>query len=290
MIKIIGLIVLIVGITTAVLLVTSGKYKLFSQASNEDSTVMFPKGVIVSNVTDSSFSITYFTPNKPRNTKVYISKDHKTIGVEGGDYRGGDVRHTHYVSFTNLQPNTEYYVKIDSPDEPIKNDYIVQKTASKLGANKSKGVKSFSGRINNTLGFGHSDSLVYFKSENGQFLSTTVDPSGKWKFDLSNHRKSDLSDYLEINKVNQIDILAIAGVDGVAYMKTLGLGADKETVLQLEQPRVPFYGLKLGTLDNSASDLSPAVSAVVQASQNEKKGGGFFETVWFNIKNFFGFK
>lgn len=288
MIKVVVILVLIVGIITGVFLLTSGNLKLFSRAS-EDVKTQYPLDILITNVTDSSFTISYFTPEQPVYTKVYYGEDSSKLdkyAEDDVDRYGGVARHTHHVTLKNLKSEKEYYVLVDTgEDESLKNKYIKQKTASKLSSSNFPNIKYFIGTVYGNLGFGNTDTIVYFKTDKGQFLSTRTEPNGRWGFDMEKYRRSNLKEYYNVLQVDQAELLAVAGVEGVSYLKTYP-SLSKEYKLQLEQPRFPIYGLQLGPLSTDSDQ--DAAKANVQNSTPKQRN--FFETVWAYITSFFGFK
>lgn len=288
MVKIVIIITLILGIIMAVVLVTTGSLKLFSNASEDGADlVQYPPDALITNITDTSFTIVYFTPHEPVETKVSVGTDPKVMEKLAGDDRGSGSRHIHYVTLKNLQPDSTYYVLIEpGVTDPLRNEFIEQKTAPKLSGINFARIESFFGRVIGKLDPDFTDNVVFFKTENGQTLSMFTDDKGSFKFDLKNYRTRDLTEYYPVSKIDEVDFLAIGSLDGVSYLKTYGYGNENEIELPLEMPRIPFYMLQLGEPGSDRAELPASDSA--KTARGESRN--FFETIWIYIKNFFSLK
>lgn len=277
------LILLILGILLGVYLVTSGNFKLFSRAEETVKFKDFPVDPIITNVTDTSFTISYFTPNKAVPTEVVFTKDGEQVYLVEDD-RGSSPRYTHHVALTGLEPNTEYFAKIKSDDEKYpKNEYLVQSTAGP--ASGEPGGGKFFGSTETSSGGKSSDSIAYLKTESGQLISVATDPnSGDWRFDLSTLRTKDFSGFYQVQNVDPVDILIVSGTDGVGLVKTMGYGRGVPLKIISESERVPFYRMQLG------EPVSPGESQSGQggASDEDSKGGSFFDAIWVWVRKFFG--
>lgn len=267
------LIVLIIGIVIGVYLVGQ-RVGFFSKASQG-----FPDKVIISNITDSSFTVSWFTPDSPQNQFLSYGESSSLGKTSSDDRDGGELRarYTHHVTLRGLTPVTQYYLKIGAdPKSPT----FTQKTASSLrGAPKPP--ETFFGTAKDNKATPE-EAIVYLAVENGQLLSTTT-KDGKWKLSYAGARTRDLSSYLDLRPSLMTEIYVQSGLYGSGYMNVFAYGKSHSLNLLLNFERIPFFEIKLGGLDFNqfsakTSDESPQPSPTNPSQNNSSKN--FFETIW----------
>lgn len=285
------IVILIVAIAIGTVLVTSGRFQLAPKAS-EEKLGQFPQNVVITNVTDKSLTISYFTPKKPVQTKVSYGKGGNTDKTQYDD-RGDAVipRYTHHVTLKGLEANTEYTVKIEAVHEGYpENNLVKVKTAGPVsspeGDSSGDGI-IFKGAAKSTTGVGSEDGIVYLKVENGQYLSTYLSKNGRWQIPLIDYRNDGLGEIEELDIFDEVDILAVAGIEGYGYYGTLLMDRDNSITIVLGEHRLPLFKVQFPGNTDDSDDKSGKSSA----SSSEKRSGGgigaFFGIIWSYISGIF---
>lgn len=282
--KLILPVIIVAGIFLSVFLI-SRESQWFSQAEG-DQPIAFPQDPIITNITATSFTLSYFTPTQKIQTLIRYGKDKSALDQTKHDDRDASKPSewfSHYVTLTNLEPNTTYFIKIETFGEPLKHDFIQQQTGPVIAA-APPSSKPFAGSVQRTARFGSIDTLIYLKTEKGQLLSTRPDKNGRWNFDLSAYRQKDLQNYYQILQVDMVEMVAVVGNDGVSYLKTYAYGLNEPVLLRLGLVKIPFYGMELGS--SKTQGIDPVETNNLDKPQEEK---GIIESIWFFITRFFGF-
>lgn len=207
---IIGLVILVIGIITGVFLIKSQRiFKL--GASPEEA----PKDVRISNITDSSFTASWTTDKETlgfvkwgKNLTSLDKVENDTISQKG---------YTHSSTIRSLNPQTEYYFKINSSST----DYDNQGTAWKIrtGSQLTEPTKNIiiSGSVLNQNGTPAINALINFSVGGGSLLSTVTSKSGSYLMPISQTRSKNLDSYISIDESSSlIEISVNAGLDGVS--------------------------------------------------------------------------
>lgn len=202
--------VLILGIGVGVFLIERNQiYQLGAQPEKA------PKNIRVTNVTDSSFTVSWTTDKEYAGFLMWgdsQSNLKETVTQEGiqGSFN--------LITVNSLQPQTIYYFKINSGGTVFDNSGIpwqVQ-TAPKIGEVASP--KVISGVILNQSGQAASGILVYATPGGGSTQVTKTSANGSWVIPISTSRKTpDLASYVDISdKSPVIDLFVQGGTNGVA--------------------------------------------------------------------------
>jgi hypothetical protein len=245
MIKNIGLIVLIIGLISGVFLVTSGQMGFFGKASEGHGA--YPHEPLITNITENSFTLSYYTPVKAVKTLVTYGKDGDLDKVAYDD-RGdtNKTRYTHYVTLKDLEPDTEYFVKIEQKNDGYPSiDYIKQKTAGDVEGSEPKEV-SYTGTVIPKNENYINEGIVYLNVYKGQYLSVPLTKSGEFKIDLGKYRTFELDKYHEFKYEPSVLIWAATGLQGFSFYDTTIQGSKEPAMLYLENYRVPFSKVQLG--------------------------------------------
>ncbi len=142
-----------------------------------------PKGVVISNLTSNSITVTWITDAQTLGTLVTTKN-----GKESKPYldiRGNSKRYTHHVEINDLDPETEYsfYITSNGKKYTTENGKDFKFTTSKL-VSGSPVPKPVYGTI---TGVSSDDYLVYITTDSSKMYpaSTTSSSAGNWVIDLS---------------------------------------------------------------------------------------------------------
>jgi len=206
---IIGLVILVIGIITGVFLIKS--QQIFKLGASSEET---PKDVRISNITDSSFTVSWTTDKETlgfvkwgKNANNLDKVENDTISEEG---------YIHSSTIRSLNAQTEYYFKINSNSKDYDNQGTVWKV--KTGLQLAEPTKNIviSGNVLNPNGTPTVNSLIYFSVGGGSLLSTVTSKTGSWLMPISQTRNKNLDSYVTINESSSlIEISVNAGINGV---------------------------------------------------------------------------
>lgn len=187
-----------------------------------------PKGVMVTNLTDTSFTFTWQTDELATGTllatsasgKKYSSFDERDITGKMGKYL------THSITVRTLTPSTAYDVTILSNGKKNQKSFSVT-TLPTLTSDAPLLDPAF-GSIQTTLNQPAEGALVYVTLEGSQTLSTLVQTSGSWIIPLSLVRTQDGAAYIASqDRINETLVIQ------------LGTGESRVTTDTLNDAPVP---------------------------------------------------
>jgi hypothetical protein len=203
---IIAIFILFFGIVGVVYL-DSGLHIFSSKAKEE----IRPEDFHFSNITDSSFSLSWLTA-QPEIGEVLLAQDSHSITYLD-DLDSDNIprpRTTHHVTIKNLSENTSYTAKIISGNTKCSNQYLcptfTQKTAPKLFSPLAlPPVRGTAILTNKSYA---EAAVVYLSIGKSALLSGRVDSAGLWVIPLTFLRTQDLIKNMELsdNDIVQITI------------------------------------------------------------------------------------
>lgn len=242
-----GLLAIVVGIfVTSYLSQNTTIFKGNASSSEE------PKNVRVTNVTDSSFTVTYITDGYVIGSVIYGSE--KTTALDDRDRQNNVLPRTiHVITVKNLQPSTNYTFSILSGQTTFSqqnngNDTSFEvKTGTPISA-PADDITTGTLLLPDTSPA--KDTIVYLKSDLSQTLSVITSSDGTYAFNLAQLRSSDLSNYLDVK--NQIlNIFATSGQysSNISFLKsqkipTITLSNDYD--FTLSQTPIASFSAALG--------------------------------------------
>lgn len=219
---ILGLFLIAIGLVVTAFLVSSAQ-RFFLKAS-PDAT---PKEVKITNLFDTSFSVSFVTPDTPVSSAISYGEK-SSLGSTATDDRvqagtSQDRFTTHHLTVRFLKPGTKYYFKIISGGQQYDNQGIPYSvvTAPSLGTSTISSTPVY-GKIFKSDKSPANGAIIYLTVKDSAPLSTLVKSSGSWLITLNNARKSDLSSYLNINPKGDAENIFVQGaLDGVATAQTV---------------------------------------------------------------------
>ncbi len=207
---ILGILVLIIGVAAGVFLVQSRQ--IFRLGASPETN---PKDVRITNVSDSSFSVSWTTDKE---TQGFISWGENRSSLDKTAASTTSVSsNIHSVSLHGLSSATPYFFKINSDGKEFDNNGTLWDI--KTGPSLTVLPKSvlISGTVLTPDGTPAQNVLVYASVGGGNMLSTTSDNDGGWVIPISSARTQDLSKYIVINETSTlVEIVVQAGPLGVA--------------------------------------------------------------------------
>ena len=182
-----GFLVLIFALVITVIL--SGNTFVFVSKATLGSE---PKNIQVSNLSDTSFTISYTTDTNVVGTISY-GVDPATPGIAldvRDEQTGHSLEHqVHFITIKNLQPSTKYYYVIDSGSQKAENNgspYEITTTAPL--PNQQTNQPTVSGTVSLNDGSSPSEGIVTVSTNNSRQLAALINADGSYSIPLSQLR------------------------------------------------------------------------------------------------------
>ena len=204
---ILGLIILIFSLGAGVLLFGEGT-GVFAPRANAEST---PKNIRVSNVTDKTFTVSFYTDEETIAFIKYGEKGDKLTeqASDDRDQLSGIVKayRLHHITVRGLEAGTEYEYVLGTGSDNFDNNgenYVIS-TAIKPGSSPQNNQTVY-GNIVKADQSPAEGTVVYLYHENMGTMSTLVKASGTWGLSLSNAFSSDKMNYANLTDESEIQI------------------------------------------------------------------------------------
>lgn len=207
---IIGLFLLLISLTIGVFLVRQGQV-FFLRAAPE----IIPSQVKITNIADSSFSISWITVKEtsgfirfgetPSST-LTATDDRDQISGETGSFQ------SHYVTLRNLKPKTRYFFKLGSGGKLFDNSgkpYEITTAPTITGEAPPSDIAS--GKIIKADSSPAGEAIVYLSLANVTPQSALVRSSGNWLIPLNTARSTDLTSFASYDKEAQVEEIFVQG-------------------------------------------------------------------------------
>lgn len=261
-----GLFVLFFGVGASTLLVQNSSI-IESNASGSET----PKDVRITNITDTSFTVSYITDSRVFGSISYGKTN--SLGTVIPDDRDSTISkealHTsHYFTIKNLEPSTDYYFSVLSGDSVfLQNDTAFKvKTAPMLTGAPPKGY-DFTGFITFSDISTKPEVILYLQSNTSQALSTLLRPDASYAISLSRTRSQDLTKYElhEPQKPLMLSFISTSGNSKVTIRE--GLKSTLPTIVLTEN----YDFSQTSNLTNTQMVSSPGATFSVSSEQKVKK-------------------
>lgn len=247
-----GIIVLIVGLVFGVFMIQQNQnVRLGAYVEAK------PENVRITNVTDSSFVVSWTTD---KNTKGFVSL------INQGNYVTQDSLNnglTHYVVVENLKPLTEYKFELNSDGIFFDNNGInwSVKTGQRLLPNSNS--ITISGNVVSATNKPIRQAIV-FVFINGSHLSTVTQEDGTWILPLSGAMNKEKNNYISISEDTNAEILVITGGDS-------GTTAMTKVVSSNPMPPIIIGGANDYRNIEVEKEQIPEASVIIPLESNESK-------------------
>lgn len=192
---IVGLLILVIGVSVGVFLVQT-RQTINSSASPEEA----PKSLRITNITDNSFTVSWITSKKVGEF-VNFGKSQSL-----GQTAGGETQLAHHVTVSDLSASTTYLFKVGSGNATYDNngDFYKVKTGPSLPSQNKNDVVF--GSVVSSSGVPVSGAIVYVSLPGASALSTVTDAKGAWTLSLSNARTTTLETWATYGKTTNLEI------------------------------------------------------------------------------------
>ncbi|MBI5018985.1 fibronectin type III domain-containing protein [Candidatus Gottesmanbacteria bacterium] len=177
-----------------------------------------PKNMTVTNITDTSFTVTWIT-DKPVSGSVKLDGagmffDERYADATTKAQTASAEYTTHSVPVRNLKPDTAYKFTILSNGAPANSGGKPYETkTAPMITGLGTGIEPAYGQISAQNGLPLESAIVYLTLENGQTLSTLSKATGTWVIPLNLVRSSDLTRFVQ-NAERIDETLVIRAGDG----------------------------------------------------------------------------
>lgn len=254
-----GIVILIAGIFTGVYFL--GVRQIFRIGADASTA---PKDVRVSNQTDTSVTISWVTDKE---TSGFVSWGSSKNSLNRVEKETEDTQRffTHSITVTGLEPNTQYFYKINSDGHMVDNNGLPWEftTGTALDVNGTSIL--ISGSVLSSSGSPAKRSIVY-ANVGGYLMSTLASGTGNYVFQLGLVRTQDLQSYLTINPAQTLVEISVVNEAGVASAQVFPQSGSPIPPIILGQV-YDFRGL-----EPSAQNQNPSLNlSLPQGVQKESK-------------------
>ncbi|OGH02961.1 MAG: hypothetical protein A2798_00855 [Candidatus Levybacteria bacterium RIFCSPHIGHO2_01_FULL_37_17] len=203
-----AILVLVLGIGATTFLVQKGGYLPISATPSEE-----PKDVRISNITDASFTVSYFTNDRTTGAINYgTSANLGQSALDDRDQEFGKIesRKIHNFTIRNLSAVTKYYfVIISGKGNYTNNSSPFEVTTGPVISGEPPSQDPMSGIVIKPDGIPPEEALIYVVAEGSQVISTLTKPDGTFVLPLNSLKTSDLSSYFALELDTSFKLLSI---------------------------------------------------------------------------------
>lgn len=193
-----GILLITVGIIITSSLVKQGIIFITKAAPTN-----IPKNVKITNVTDSSFTVSYVTDDNVIGS-VNFGEDTKLNQVvrDDRDQKSGGLTafKLHNITIRNLKPKTNYFFTITSGEDTFSNnDQLYQVSTAFPITETPNQQEPITGKILLSDGSDAKEAIVFVTIDNAQTISTLIKSDGSYILPLNSLRTSNLNSYFEFS-------------------------------------------------------------------------------------------
>lgn len=201
-----GIFIILIGIAATSFFTQTG-VPFISRAS----TLETPQNIRISNITPTSFTISYTTAGSVLGAISYGTTDkmENTSNDDSDENNTVTPKNIHMITVKNLYPQTQYLFRIISGETTFLDNGkpFILTTAPNITKQSSE-----SGHIEGTIIFPDNvvnEAIVYVATKDSQTLSTKVDKNSRYNISLRDIRDKTLNDYVTITNDTQITMLVV---------------------------------------------------------------------------------
>ncbi len=199
-----ALLFLLVGLSATLLLVQNGVFIISRASPNQD-----PENIRIVNTTNNSFTVVFTTLDQ---TTAGISLDNNTSAIffDERDKSGVKSFSNHFITVSNLSPNTKYLFSILSNGKSYLQDGKKFEATTAINPIEEQKEMILTGAVLQPDGNPGADTLIFASSKNSQEIAAITDSQGNYNLPLyllvdSENKKVD------IQPMDEIQIKAVHG-------------------------------------------------------------------------------
>jgi len=228
-----------------------------------------PKNVRVTNLTDSSFTVSWTTD---KSTVGYV-KYGPSSPTETVHPTNESASFIHSITISDLTPQTSYSIIINSNGDDYDNNDLPWQasTASVLAPPTSQII---SGKVLLASGEPAGNVLVYTTTSSASPLSTITSASGEWNIPISNARTTLLNSYITITGTTLLEIFVEGGPLSIATAQIYAAAANPVPPITLGQ----VYDFRSETPTEEAELPEASLELPKEASNTPTSGFQISET------------
>ena len=230
-----GILLLTMATVASAIFVSSNSTTLFGRAEGGN----VPQRVRITNISGTSFSVSYTTSEKVIGTVSYKKDENeKTIAFDDRDIEGGVPKeyNTHHITVQNLSPKTKYTFSIASGGSDfLNNEAPYEVTTGDAIDEVPADQDPIVGNVVLPDGQPASEILVYAQSEDGSPQSAVAKPDGSYSLPIDTMRTTDLASYVEFSEDT---IIALSFQNETAESKATVLVSQTNPVPQITLSKI----------------------------------------------------
>lgn len=216
--SLLGVMILIVGIAAGVFLI--GQRQIFRLGASTD---LAPQDVRISNVTDTSFTVSWHTG---RDSVGQLSWGTTSSLGKSASEVNNSPKLTHSITVGNLSQSTNYFFAINSGGTEYKNNGVPWSVSTGPALGTAPSTLLATGVVLTEEGIGAANALVFINSGSTAQLSTTTSQNGTWTIPISSARTKLLSSYANVNATATLDIFVQGGGGKVSTAQVIASSAN----------------------------------------------------------------
>lgn len=266
-----GIIILVIGVAVGVFLLQ--RQQQFRLGASQSET---PIDVRVSNITDSSMTVSWYTDDP---TIGYLEwGDSESLGkTTASDSQS--LQRVHSINLENLEPNKTYYFIINTNGSSVDNEGLPWnvKTGARLPTLPENNFVSGSVKLEN--GLPAAGVIVYVIPDGGQQLSTITSQKGEWIIPVSGSRNANLITAFDYQNETLLSVYVQAAENGIASAQvyfgganptptiTIGKTHDFRSQTQVETSNAPDADIQLPGQDVSIDSVNEGETIYTQSPE-----------------------
>ncbi len=264
----VGLGVLIIALVAGTILFSQGT-GVFAPRATPQTT---PKKIKITNITDSSFTVSFLTDEATTGQVIYGQSENKlnTNARDDRDQLSGSVGEyrTHHVTVRGLEASTNYFFVLGTGSGSFDNNGQAFKTKTTQASGVPSAAKTIYGSVTNPAGSPAEGAIVYIKTNGVGEMSSIVKSSGSWAIPLSNARKADGSGYAQVQDQDVLTVFAQGPANDLTSQVTVQV-SDAQPVPSItlgESQDLASAGSNQAQSNQTASSPSPSPSPSITPS------------------------
>lgn len=173
-----------------------------------------PQNVRVTNISDTSFTVSYLTQDATIGTLSYGTDTRiESSSIDDRDQPEGVVKpyKMHHITVKDLKPNQKYFFEVMSGQETFLNDgkpFEVDTARSIVSPPPQQ--QPVSGKIISPSGNQIIEAIVYLTAPNSEVLSILVKPDGNFILPLNSILNENLTSYVSFTEEDKLQLLVIS--------------------------------------------------------------------------------